>query len=448
MNWTRARAVLGAAWVAGVVVAATPGVRAGEAAGGEAFALRLPRDVQVFAWKVDFSGEVRLRAERWHNVDMDRHADDSDGRFLLRSRVRADIVFGEAMRAVVEVLDARELDSDRGQRRQIDEVDLRQAYVQFDGLLGAPLMLRVGRQELKFGSTRLVSAPTWSNFLRSFDAVRLTYHSDAVEVHGFLGSVVVNEDDHSNEHRHGDAFFGVFSTLRLCPGHKLDLYTLNLLSRKQEVVGEDGVGGDHELYTVGTRLFGSLDERWTYDVELAHQRGRYSHDDIRAWAFHADTAYTLDLPWQPTIQPLFNWATGDKDPDDGRRNTFAPLFPCGHWPYGVIDFFHWMNVREIGCRFKVKPVKKLMAIAEVHRYWLDEDKDAWYTCSRRPKRRDATGQSDRSVGHELSLVLKYRVHKQLTLEGGWAHFFAGPFVRDTGPADDADFVYFQTLVRF
>ena len=309
-------------------------------------------------------------------------------------------------------------------------------------------MLRVGRQELAFGSTRIVSAPAWASVLRSFDAVRLTYGDDALEVHAFLGSVVVNEDDHFNEHRHGEAFFGLFSTMKLCPGHKLDLYTLNLLSRKQEVTGEDGVEGDHELYTLGARLFGDLAERWAYDVELACQRGRYSHDKIRAWAFHADTAYTFDFPWQPTIQPLVNFATGDKDPTDGRRNTFFPVYGTCHGQYGIIDFFHWMNVQEIACRLKLKPLEKLTAIAEVHRYWLEEDKDAWYTTSKNPKRRDPSGRSGDSVGNELSLVLKYRASKQVTLEGGWARFFPGQFPHNTGTDDNADFCYLQTLVRF
>ena len=111
------RHVLAAAWTAclAVLAAATaPSAAAGEAPGTSEFELRLPRGVQAFGWNLDFSGQERLRAEHWDDVDLNRHADDTDGRFLLRSQVRADIRFNQLMGAVVELVDAREWDSDRG----------------------------------------------------------------------------------------------------------------------------------------------------------------------------------------------------------------------------------------------------------------------------------------------------------------------------------------------
>jgi len=437
------------AWLAAWGLAGEPPAEPGKAAAQDEFALRLPRGLDVFGWKVDLSGEARLRGEHWDDVDLDESADDTDGRFFLRTRVKTHVKFSEWASAVVHLADVREWESDRPGRPHNDELDLYEGYVQFDGLLGAPLFLRLGRQGIDLGSRRLVAESRWSSVGRSFDAARLSYIGDAAEVHGFLGSVVVNQDDHFNEHRHGEAFFGILSTLKLCPGHKLDLYALGLLARRDEVTGEDGGSGDHERSTLGTRLFGSLAERWTYDVELACQHGRYAHDRIRAWAIHADTAYTLDLPWRPTIQPLINLATGDRDPTDGRRNTFDPLFSgLGHGEYGIIDFLHWMNMREIGAVLKLNPLERLTLSFEAHRYWLDEDKDAWYTSSKRPKRRDTTGRSGDSVGHELSFVAKYELSRQVTLEGGWARFFPGEFPRNTGPDDNADFGYLQSVFRF
>ena len=36
----------------------------------------------------------------------------------------------------------------------------------------------------------------------------------------------------------------------------------------------------------------------------------------------------------------------------------------------------------------------------------------------------------------------------LELEGGYAHFFCGKYVKETGSADDADWFYLQTLITF
>ena len=105
-------------------------------------------------------------------------------------------------------------------------------------------------------------------------------------------------------------------------------------------------------------------------------------------------------------------------------------------------------MREVGAVVTLKPLSKLTLSAEAHRFWLDESKDAWYTTGKRPRRRDTTGRSGDTVGHELSVVLKVALDRQVTLEGGIARFCAGPFVSDTGPHDNADFAYLQTLVRF
>lgn len=420
-------------WAAAVLMATA--VAAGEAALGKP--------------GVVVSGDIRLRGEHWDDVDLNHGVDDADGFFYFRTRLRVDATLSNTLRACVEVIDGREWQSDRSPRPQQDELDLHQAYIDFHSPSGSSVVFRLGRQELTFGSQRIVGTSRWINTIPSYDAARLSYLSDAVDVHGFFGSRVVSQDDHFNEHSHGQAFFGVYSTIKAFGAHKLDVYCATLLSRRREVVGEDGARGDHERHTVGARLYGSLTERWTYDLELAHQRGRFARDTIRAWALHADMAYTLDLPWRPTIQPLVNWASGDKNPADGRHNTFNPIYSgVGHGEYGIIDFFEWMNARQIGCRLKVKPAKPLTLIAEAHRYWLDEDKDAWYTVARRPKRRDPSGRSGDSVGHELSFVARYAVNKQLTVEGGWARFFPGQFARNTGPHDNADFCYFQSLFRF
>jgi len=44
--------------------------------------------------------------------------------------------------------------------------------------------------------------------------------------------------------------------------------------------------------------------------------------------------------------------------------------------------------------------------------------------------------------------MKYKFLSFLELEGGYAHFFCGDYVRDTGSADDADWFYLQTLITF
>ncbi|PKL13179.1 MAG: hypothetical protein CVV52_07100, partial [Spirochaetae bacterium HGW-Spirochaetae-8] len=69
-----------------------------------------------------------------------------------------------------------------------DDVEVYQAYLEAAELFGTPLWLRVGRQELRFGSEWLIggndngSVPAWG---LSFDAVRFTYALDDLAIDAF-----------------------------------------------------------------------------------------------------------------------------------------------------------------------------------------------------------------------------------------------------------------------
>ncbi len=397
-----------------------------------------------------FAVEERLRCERWNNEDLDDDRPDHDHRVYARTRLRADAIFSSSLRTVVELVDGREWESERRPRAQNDDLDLHQAYVQLDHGL---LMLRLGRQELDFGSRRLVAAPTWNNVLRSFDAARISYVSNIVDVHAFCGSVVVGVDDEWNRHRHDERFSGIFTTWKPSRNHKLDLYALRLHTWNPDyyVTGEDKVKGEHKRYTYGARLYGDIiPKRWTYDIEAAIQRGHYANDKIRAWAFHADTAYTfLDLPWQPTIQPIFNYASGDRNPTDGTHGRFDPPYCSTHNMFGgIMDLVTWKNVKVAGLRVRAKPVPKLHVAAEAHRYWLAEDNDAWYLGSKKSFRHDKAGNSGDNIGTEVGCWARYTASKHLEFEGGIARFLPGRFAGKTGPHDGMSFCYLQVTFRY
>lgn len=395
-----------------------------------------------------FSAEERIRCERWNNEDLDDDKHDRDRRVYVRTRLRTDAIFDKNFRTVLELVDGREWDSERRPRAQNDDLDVHQAYVE---LGGKPVMVRLGRQELVLGSCRLVAAPPWSNILRTFDAARVSYTSEHLDVHAFCGSVVVGVDDEFNEHRHDERFCGIFTTLKPVKDHKIDLYVLRLHTWNPTyyVTSEDGMKGEHKRYTYGARVYGNFTPRWTYDVEAALQRGRYANDRIRAWAFHADTAYTFPLPWEPTLQPVLNLASGDRNPTDGVNGTFDPLYSATHNMYGgIMDLVTWSNIEVVGLRLRAKPVKKLTVGLEAHHYWLAEDKDAWYTIGKKARRRDNTGKSGDDIGCEVGCWARYTVSRHCEVEGGVAHFFPGDFAEKTGPSDGVHFCYLQTILRF
>jgi hypothetical protein len=62
--------------------------------------------------------------------------------------------------------------------------------------------------------------------------------------------------------------------------------------------------------------------------------------------------------------------------------------------------------------------------------------------------RAATPNASLTVGQETDLLARWQASKHIDLLAGYSHFFAGPFIEDSGSSDDADFFYFQTTLKF
>jgi hypothetical protein len=261
---------------------------------------------------------------------------------------------------------------------------------------------------------------------------------------------VLYKIDQFNDANWGENFFGIYITYKGLKGQVFDLYSLNLVDNKHEVKGEDGKYGDLKRYTIGTRGEGKIPSSSSgYGYEFAFQFGDKGSDNIKAFACHLDLNYCFkELLFQPKVKIEYNFATGDDDPDDGDAKTFVPLFQTVHGPYGIIDFFRWQNVRHAGLTIDFVPVRGLKGSLQYHRFYLSESEDAWYNTRGKKIRWDKTGDASDYVGDEIDLVLKYKINPFWELEGGYAHFFAGDYVDDTGSSDDADWFYLQTVFEF
>jgi hypothetical protein len=100
---------------------------------------------------------------------------------------------------------------------------------------------------------------------------------------------------------------------------------------------------------------------------------------------------------------------------------------------------------------RVKPTDKLTVQLDGHAFWLATTDDAWYRANGVTKVRPLTPaarNANNYCGSEIDLVVTYQPVKFLTLLAGYSHFFAGDYLRDTGPADDADFGYVQATLSF
>ena len=434
--------------------------------------------------KIIFDIEERVRGEiRENNRDFDSAIDDDNDDSWLLNRFR----FGLAVKPVSwlklygQTQDAREAFSDRPNVPGVrsadgdDPFDLRQGYLSLGDTKKFPLVLTVGRQAITYGDSRLVADSRWGNFGRTFDAVRLRYETKQAWVEAFGMRPVQIKRHHFDDSDSADNFGGVYFSTTLVPKQTTDFYVfyrdkddnqpdLDPTNRTDPQGTWNGPAA--RFATIGARVKSKPDAwcGWDYTAELAFQTGDIWMTDkqserlnLSAVALHVSGGYTLDqCSWKPRFGLEYDFASGDDDPNDNDFGSFQNLFPSNHEPYGFMDEFSWRNMHEARVQIMVKPMKKLEVGFDYLAFWLASTEDFWYRSNgistlrtRTPDGRDVRAIGANSfAGHELDVDATYELNKNVKVRVGYAHFFAGQYLVDTGPHSDADFGYVMTTFSY
>jgi hypothetical protein len=445
-----------------------------------------------------FDVQERLRWEiRDNNFDFndDVNVFTDDNWLLQRFRIGLLIKPTPWLRIYAQGQDSREINSDRADFPGLlgaegdDSFDLRQGYIEIGDPKLFPLTLKVGRQLLSYGDERLVGAFDWNNIGRTFDAVKLRWEEKLWSVDAFASTVVVptrgqyNQSDlfNGNETGREQFFAGVYFSTTALPFQSTDVYGFYLSENTGQPLFQPNALDDTGFFTLGFRMKSKpgafapqpmveadgkeiADAKsgpaplppkkpvgLDYTLEAAFQTGEVRGLDLTAFAAHLDVGYTFDAAWRPRIALGYSFASGDSDPLDGDIETFQNLFPTNHKFYGQMDLFAWQNLHDLELNFKVAPVKAVTIRADFHAFFLASTDDVWYRANGvtavRPLN-TASRNADSYAGSEIDLLVTWAVNKNVALEAGYSHFFAGDYLSDTGPSDDADFGYVQATITF
>jgi len=284
---------------------------------------------------LSLGGEIRETYEHFHNTNFGLSPQNPDGYLLQRYLFHADLHAGSHFRFFGELSSSLENGRIGGPRRVVDEnkLDLHQGF--FDLVLLRPredstLTLRIGRQEMAFGSARLVALREGTNVPLSFDGVRLSLHLPTWQLDGFATRPVQNNPEiFDDPPQHDFGFWGVYGSHSLANGRgrpTLDLYYLGL-DRKHAVYNQ-GTGRERR-HTVGARFWGQH-EGWSYDTEAMYQFGEFGSGTISAWRLAVDNAYTFSLiRWHPRVGFAADVASGDSNPAHPDLQTFNAMFQSG-----------------------------------------------------------------------------------------------------------------------
>ena len=435
--------------------------------------------------RVQFDVEARARFEvRNNNRDFDDSINDDNDDSWLLTRFRLGVAIKPLpwLKLYAQGQDVREIDSDRPNIPGVrgteggDEFDLRLGYVEVANYKAFPVGVTVGRQTISYGDRRLLADSQWLNFGRTFDAAKLRIQTTRFSMDAFVGRPVQIKEHVFNDSDSADTVAGLYASTETLGPQVTDLFYIyrdkadlqpDLDPTNKIDARGASLGISQRVSTIGTRWKskpGAL-HGWDYGIEAAVQWGEvWTGDrtttprlDQQSWAIHAEGGYTFEkASWRPRLGLEYNYATGDKDPNDGKSESFQNLFASNHEKYGYIDEFSWRNMHNARFQFSVKPAKTVDVELSYHAFWLAETTDYWYRSNgfstlrtKTPDGRDVrTIEASNFAGQELDFVVKWKPLKWLNIDAGYSHFFAGDYLHDTGASADADLGYVQTQILF
>lgn len=361
----------------------------------------------------------------------------------------------------------------------LNDVEIYQAYIEANEMFGVPLRLRVGRQEMKFGSGWLIGTNDAGSFFTglSFDAVRATYATDKFSVDAFWAKLA----DNSPLEEDGDVdLYGVYATCKAVENVAFDVYWLMVRDARsihdaqqgpigewlERVAGVDNYGVTN-LHTVGMRAAGKY-EALDFDAEVAYQFGNAgavghqfagagvispygdSKPSFDNWAANVMLGYSFDVDLKPHVFAGGAYLGGE----DNRALSFgewlgAVANPFWHpkasvsfnrlfsdWQYGQFvgsQSHDCTNLWVAYAGLSVAPTDCLTIILSgAHVESLADYKTTWPIWHVFGKRItplyplswiDQT--TDSLLCWELNLTGVYRYSADLSFEAGYAHLFLG-----------------------
>ncbi len=424
------------------------------------------------------SGSERLRIE--YLAGELRPEQDGDRRGLF-SRLLALVEYEQSwLKIGAELEDSRGYDfggkpslAVLSSRSGHNAVELLQAFVQIDFTpdptpATVRTSIRGGRLTLNLGSRRFVARNRFRNTINAFTGGIGEVRGEGYSVSGFYLLPIDRrpldleelEDNRIEFDREDEevALYGFFAEREFSEKRlNLELFFYGLSERD----ASDRATRNRELYTPGFRIFrnpsrSSFDFEFESAIQVGQSRSSSAPTnrtdlDHTAYFVHLATGYTFARPGNPRLLFQWDYASGDRDPDDTDNERFDTLYGARRFdfgPTGIFGAFARGNINAPGARLQFEPSESVQSFIGYRAFWLAERRDAWVGTGLR----DPTGNSGRFIGHQIEFRVRWDwIPQVVRLEAGAAALIRGEFARDVpgGPqGNEPLYFYTQTTIQF
>lgn len=395
---------------------------------------------------ISFGGEARVQYIYTKNNKWGDEPDSPDGYILNRNLLHTDIHAGR-FRAFVQLQSSISGGLDDPSPVDDNSIDIHQAFVDAAIISSekAKLIFRIGRQEMLYGSQRLIGVREGPNSRIAMDGAKLFYKQDKLQTDLFYTHPVANKagafNDRFNDNARLWGSYTVINNVKFF--NNIDLYYLGIWKREASF---DNIEGEEMRHTLGFRIWKGKGS-WKYDVEGVYQFGRISGNDISAWTLSSNVNYKADsLPLSPVFGLKTEAISGDKSGSDTKLQTFNPLYPRGAY-FGLVALIGPANLFDIHPSLDFELSDKWGFGTDYDIFWRWSINDGLYAPNMQLLYA-AEGTTESFIGTQLSSSIDYTPNAFLdfTLEGAW--FNAGSFLKEAGTGKDYFYAAFTARVRF
>ncbi|GGM96763.1 alginate export family protein [Dyadobacter beijingensis] len=396
---------------------------------------------------LSFGGDVRFQYYHVINEEWGEQPDGNYGYVFSRYLGHADFHAGRHFRFFTELQSG--MANAKASTSPADEnpLDLHQAFFDVNWFpeKKTNLVFRVGRQELSYGSQRLISVREGPNNRHAFDGAKVmfsgqNFRTDLLYSHYVASKKGVFDDGYNKNIK----LWGAYAVLNDVPLlRNVDLYYFGFDKKANSY--DDGRGKELR-HSAGTRMWGKS-RAWRYDVEAVYQTGDFASKTIRAWTASAHVDYMLgDLRFEPELGLKTELISGDKRLGDNRMNTFNPLFPRGGY-FGLAALIGPANLIDVHPSVMLNFTEKLSVDFDYDVFWRYSSQDGVYG----PNAAliyGSSGISDKFIGSQYAMAAEYVSNPFVHFGCELTYFAAGDFLRRAGPGKNLLFLCLTTELKF
>ncbi|MBL7741883.1 MAG: alginate export family protein [Chitinophagaceae bacterium] len=397
--------------------------------------------------KVSFGGEVREQLQWYNNINFGDMPPtfQTQNVWQLWHRIMAhtNIEAGQKTRVFVQLNSTQRFLNHNPLAPEIEqnELSLHQAFI--DYRFNKFWMARIGRQEISYGSHRLITFREGPNTRLTFDAAILKYNNGRRKVDVFAISPVISQKGVFDDQTFKDLAAGIYATEKLAKKLSIDYYLVHFHSSRRQY---NFVAGIENREISGFRLF-SENPKTNYEVEGTYQFGKFRQLSINAFGISADLNHKIVFKKNMIIGLAGNYLTGDNSRTDRHLNTYNLLYSKPQ--YGLTAPIGATNMITINPYLRINPVRKINVYLAANFIWRESNQDGTYSPGAlevRPRPENLFVSSEKQLGTLLALESAYAINSNFSIAVDASKFFASKYVKQTGAG--RDITYYSLKASF